>query len=473
MSARFAKLILMICCCALMSIPASQVWAQDPGDGGNGGDGGGNPPVFGNGNTVVQTGVVGGITIDPSGMISPDKQVVDERLRQLLQDGMNHVDADINEASDLRMISLRGLEAAITQARDEGRQVPQDAQFMAGLQRIEYIILSPENNDVIIAGPGEGWKLDDDGNVVGVNSGRPVIQLEDFLVAMRSADQARTGQGISVSIDPTEEGVQQLQKLFNSLNTFRPEMRADVEKAMGQHVITLTGVPEDSRFSQILVAADYRMKRLSMGLEESPIDGLPSFMEIAVSKNAKRIRSAPRFWMECNYEPVAKSADGTVWQIRGQGVKTMTQESHFDKDGKRSTTKKQNRFAVQWAESMTEKFEELSAADPAFAELRNVMDMSVIAAIIKGERLAESVDLEMPEILGMSNAVATPSWTVPKTVSTECSFVKLSGDWLVSASGGIQLDSWGVAENTETVGELAKLATKATPNKDRWWWNAK
>lgn len=468
MSARFAKLILTICCCALLSMPAGQVWSQDDGDGG---DGGGGVPVVGN--TVVQTGVVGGITIDPSGTISAGKQVVDQRLRQLLQDGMNQIDADINDASDLRMISLRGLEAAITQARNEGRPVPQDAQFMAGLQRIEYIILSPENNDVIIAGPGEGWELLDNGNVVGVNSGRPVIQLEDFLVAMRSADRARSGQGISVSIDPTEEGVQKLQKLFKSLNTFRPDMQADVEKAMGQHVITLTGVPEDSRFSQILVAADYRMKRLSMGLEESPIEGMPSFMEIAVAKKAKRIRSAPRFWMECNYEPVAKTADGTVWQIRGQGVKTMTQESHFDKDGKRSTTKKQNRFAVEWAERMTEKFEELSAADPAFGELRNVMDMSVIAAIIKGERLAETVGLEMPEILGMSNAVATPSWTVPKTVSTECSFVKLSGDWLVSASGGIQLDSWAVAQNKETVDELAQVATKASPNADRWWWNSK
>ena len=371
------------------------------------------------------------------------------------------------------MISLRGLEAEITKARDEGRPVSNDLQFMAGLQRIEYVILSPETNDVIIAGPGEGWKLDDDGNVVGVNSGRPVIQLEDFLVAMRSADRARSGQGISVSIDPTEEGIQKLQQLFNSMGSFRPDMQTKVEKAMGQHVITLTGVPEDSRFSQILVAADYRMKRLSMGLEASPIDGLPSFMEMAAAKNAKRIRSAPRFWMECNYQPVAKTEDGSVWQIRGQGVKTLTQESHFDKDGKRSSTNKQNRFAAQWAERMTEKFEELSAADPAFAELRNVMDMSVIAAIIKGERLAETVGLEMPEILGMSNAMATPSWTVPKTVSTQCSFVKLKDAWLVSASGGIQLDSWGVAEKTETVADLSAVAAKAMPRTGRWWWNAK
>ena len=243
---------------------------------------------------------------------------------------------------------------------------------------------------------------------------------------------------------------------------------------MGQHKISLTGVPEDSRFSQVLVAADYKMKRLSMGLEKAPIDGLPSFIEMAAAKNAKSMKAAPRFWMECNYEPVAKTTDGSVWQIRGQGVKTLTQESHFDKDGNRKTTEKQNIFAAQWAELMTQKFDELSAAEPAFRELRNVMDLSVIAAIIKGEQLSEKVGLELPAILGLTDVVTTPSWTVPKSVPTQCSFVKLSRSWLVSASGGVQLDSWAVASNTETVVELASVGSRAIErSSDRWWWNAK
>ena len=103
--------------------------------------------------------------------------------------------------------------------------------------------------------------------------------------------------------------------------------------------------------------------------------------------------------MECNYEPVGVSEDNTVWQIRGTGVKTLTQESHYDNQGKRKTTTKQNRFAAKWAELMTEKFEDLSAADPAFRELRNVMDLSVIAAIIKKDNLASKVGLEIPAIM--------------------------------------------------------------------------
>ena len=474
MSARFAKFIFAIACCAFVGTSSSSVLAQP---GGGGGGGGGNQGGGGNnGFNNFQTGVVGGVKIDVSGVISSGNRTVDPDLRKLVEKSLQQGDTELTTPADLRMISLRGLEAAIIRARESGQPLPQEVQYMAGLQRIEYVILAPETNDVIIAGPGEGWKLDAAGNIVGSKSGSPVIHLEDFLVAMRSVDAARTGQGVSVSIDPTEQGVRQLQQFYKNMSannvSFNPGMQPEVEKAMGPNIITLTGVPADSRFSQVLVAADYKMKRLSMGLEPAPIAGLPSFMEIAAAKNAK-LHSSPRFWMECSYQPLAKTADGSVWQIRGSGVRTLTQESHFDGRGKRTTGGKQNRFAVQWAELMTEKFEALAAAEPAFRELRNVMDLSVVAAIIRKENLAARVGLETPAILGVTDIIATPAWSVPKSVPTECSFVKVTDSWLVSASGGIQLDSWGVVEKTETVAQLESLATKATSNSgDGWWWNA-
>jgi hypothetical protein len=41
-----------------------------------------------------------------------------------------------------------------------------------------------------------------------------------------------------------------------------------------------TGVPTDSRFAQVLVAADYRMKRIGMNFEKAPVRGLPSYLEM-------------------------------------------------------------------------------------------------------------------------------------------------------------------------------------------------
>ena len=48
----------------------------------------------------------------------------------------------------------------------------------------------------------------------------------------------------------------------------------------------------------------------------------------------------PRWWMACNYEPVAKSEDGLAWELRGQGVKCMTENDIIAADGTAQATGK-------------------------------------------------------------------------------------------------------------------------------------
>jgi hypothetical protein len=418
-------------------------------------------------------GSVGGIKIDTSGVLTGEPNKLDKEQVDQLRKGMNAVDGDINLAG-LRMISLKGLNAEIAKSRTAGTPLPADVQFMAGLQRLEYVIVDKANNDILLAGPGEPWTVNEAGAVVGQNSGTPVLHLEDFLVAMRSANAARQDFGISVSIDPTERGARTLQNFLKRLDSFHPDMAQQVAEAYGPQEISLTGVPKDSRYSQILVAADYKMKRLSMGLEQSPIEDFPSMLELARRKDARFTTAAPRFWMECNYEPVAKAEDNSVWQIRGTGVKTLTEDQYFDKDGQRKSKGKTNKFAKAWADGMTDRFDELSNAEPVFRELRNIMDMSVAAAIIEQEGLLTQVDLALDSIAGQKEQmVSTPVWNVPTTVPAQCSFVRLSRSWIVTASGGVQVDSWSVASNSEVVPAIAKIGTTAMDRTaERWWWNA-
>jgi len=418
-------------------------------------------------------GRVGGVKIDAQGVIQQDFENLDQATLRQVQDYLDAADQDISKSTSMRMISLRGLEEAVNATEHSGDKLPAEVQYMAGLQRVEFVILSPETNDVIIGGPAEGWKVSADGSIVGVTTNRPVIHLEDFLIAMRSVDAANRGQGISVSIDPSEQGVQRLNQFFKqqaARREFDPSMQGAVEQAMGDQQIRLTGVPQDSRFANVLVAADYKMKRIAMGLEASPVKALPSFLELAINGRAKNVKTSPRFWMECNYLPLAKSADGQVWQLRGQGVKTQCEEVVVSRDGQRKI--KPNRFATKWADLMTKHFDELAAADPTFGELRNVMDLAVVAALIRQQQMTQVVSLEIPAIRGLTEVATTPAWTVPKKVPTQCSFARLKQSWLVTASGGVTVDSWGVAEKSEVdadVGQVGKAALQR--NGDRWWWN--
>lgn len=415
--------------------------------------GGGNGTGIGGNNFF---GIVGGVAIDAEGAIRGEVARLPEKMRQETLARMESAGVLSAARPGIRVISLRRLEAALRDSIADRTDLPLDTAFLGGLQKIESVVLVPEENDLLIVGQGDGWKLDSNGAIVGANNGQPMIHLEDLIVALRSVDAAGEGQGISVSIDPTAEGMQRYQQMIGQLNGFDPSLAPALEQAMGPQSITVTGVPATSRFAQILVNADYRMKRLSMGLDAAPIEKFPSVLDMIRQKNASFGRMSPRFWMECNYLPVARSDDGMVWQLRGPGVKTLTEEQYFEANGQRKSAGRKNGFAETWASAMTERFGELASSEPAFAELRNVMDLSVVAALIRKHDLLNQANADLPNLLGTVTSVSVPEYTAPKTVSTQCSFVQTTNSWAVTASGGVLVDSWKVASSVEVDPKLTR-----------------
>ena len=461
MASSYAKQTFSFICiavAALLFIPSTS-FAQF-----GGGAGAGN----GTGNAFF--GVVGGVSVDAEKIVRGEYRALPDADQDRIRKALAATDGDINAATELRMISLNGLEKAIAQASESGKPLPADVQFMAGLQRLEYVILSPDTNDIILAGPGEGWKTNDEGIVVGINTGMPVLHLQDFMVAMRSVDAARQGQGISVSIDPTAEGERRVQEVYARMNrdgirSVNKALATEIEQAYGDQTVKLTGVPRDSHFSRVLLAADYKMKRLAMGLDKSPVRQLPSLLSIIARKRINLKHAAPRMWIEADYQPVAKGSNNNIWQISGKGVRVQTENTMADASGNK--TVKKLKVAEDWADNMTKHYEALSSKVPVFRDLRNIMDMSVIAAIIRSENLATKVGLKMPMIGGK---IDTPSFTIPEKVPSQVSVANAT----VQVSGGVILDSWKAAQNTvvkEEITEIASVAKVATA--DRWWWNAK
>jgi hypothetical protein len=128
---------------------------------------------------------------------------------------------------------------------------------------------------------------------VGITTGRPVLLLDDLLVALRSVEQARHG-GISVSIDPTEEGIRRLRELLSSqtAKSVSPALELAAKQAYGPQHVSITGVPGDSHFARVLLAADYRMKRIAMKLDATPIKALPSYLDLISNQRASLQLSA-------------------------------------------------------------------------------------------------------------------------------------------------------------------------------------
>jgi Protein of unknown function (DUF1598) len=421
--------------------------------------------------------VVGGVSVNVDGVLKLQDSTDKEKLLAARRQAFQAVPGNIQEPAKLRSVSLRKLEQAIYHCARNGQPLPDAIRYLAGLQRVQYVFVYPDQHDIVLAGPAEGWKLNAEGEVVGNVSGRPVLQLDDLVVALRGADQARNG-GMTCSIDPTPEGLQRVSALLSkqtAVNDNVEKISAALEQASGPQKITLHGLPEDSRFAQVLVTADYRMKRLGMNFEASPVKGMPSYMEL-VSPNVHAVQT-PRWWLAPKYDPLATDGEGLAWEIRGPGVQCMAEEDFFS-GGQRQQSAKASPAAQKWADSMTEHYEELAEKDAIFGDLRNCMDLAVVGALIQKENLLDKVDLHLPYLLN-DKMLATTVYNPPKQVDSKVSFVKKGKNFVLSVSGGVALQPWEIIQKQETSKAIDPIRTASAEARasaeqsraDPWWWN--
>lgn len=415
-----------------------------------------------------RSGAVGGVKVDVDGVLSNPEVGELKELQAAWQKGLEEVPADLEAWTDLRFVSLRQLESKIAKATAADQPIPDAVRFLAGLQRVKYVLVYPEKKDIVLAGPAEGWRVDAMGSVVGATSGRPVLTLDDLMVALRVAESSNQS-GISCSIDPTPEGMQRLQQISNQ---FQPGINPRVagrmmEEAVGMQTITVTGVPETSHFARVIVAADFRMKRLAMNFEPAPVDGLPSFLVMLKKGRGKANNMMPRFWLAPNYEPIRRDNDGLAWELRGQGVKCLTEQGFLNESGQKTSTGMADPVGQKWADAFTQKFDELAHEDSSFGQLRNVIDLAVVGALLVKERLMDKADLETPNLLNDQPLVEFPA---PRAVPSQASFVMAGRRPLVSVSGGVQIFPWQVADRTETSADLAQARIEQPVSEGGWYW---
>ncbi len=418
-----------------------------------------------------RAGAVGGVKIDAEGVVSNPEVGELKELQSAWQKGLEQVPADLNPWTDLRFVSLRQLESQIAAARDANTPLPDAVRFLAGLQRVRYVLVYPERQDIVLAGPAEGWRVDTMGSVVGATSGRPVLTLDDLMVALRVAESSNRS-GISCSIDPTPEGLQRVQQLPSPGRATQGAQSAalrgrQIEEALGPQRITVTGVPATSHFARVIVAADFRMKRLAMDFEPAPVDRMPSFLDMAKGRRGGLHNAMPRWWLAPMYDPLRRDEEGLAWELRGQGVRCLTEQEFLNDAGQKQNTGGTDPTAQKWADTFTEKFDELAHEDSSFGQLRNVMDLAVVGALLFKERLLDKSGFEAPNLM---HDEALAEFPAPRTVPSEASFVKAGRTWVISVSGGVQIFPWQVADRTEVAADLASTRAEQSNAKDGWYW---
>ncbi|MDR1924093.1 MAG: DUF1598 domain-containing protein [Planctomycetaceae bacterium] len=430
---------------------------------------------LGSGNSGVWIdafGVLEVITIDDGKLAAKQLDAARKSYSQLSQSVM--------QKSKLRFISLKQLERAFVNVQG----VPtEEMRFLAGLTRVKYLFYFPDSQEIVIAGPAEGWYPGPEGMMVGRTTGTPICELQDLVVALRAfAPNKEPVDVVGCSIDPTSEGNANLQRYLKSNRPDQNRLNVFVEglqRSLGLQTIRVDGVPSTTHAARVMVAADYRMKLIGIGLEKKP-SGVNITTFIAKSSlSPQSINRLHRWYFVPDYHSVIMSADKTGIELVGDGVKLVTEEEVVDAiTGKRTATKNaSDNASLEFTRSFTSQYPKIAKKLLVYAQLRNFIDMLVCAAHIQREDFYTKSEWTM-DVFGNEDKYAVQTYQMPKYVLPAVNY-KFENGRIGFPIGGVEIEPTAALskENAKFENETKKPITqlqnkiKIELKPDQWWWD--
>ena len=446
-------------------------------------------------NWIDTTGVGGsigqhetGVRVDPRGLLSHvSAREQTGRLRAL---GLQARKADLNDdmarPSELRMVSITRLERAVADRLASGQPVVESMSRLAGLTEVQYLFVYPESGDIVIAGPAEGWNYNDQGDAVAAETGRPTLNLDDLVTVLRTFSP----EGMNIfgcSINPRQQGLKDL-KEFAEASQARGPLSArttrfwakQLGEKLGRQDIEIYGVPADSRAARVIVEADYRMKLI--GIDKlDPQAEIPSYFDILaqVPEQAMGSLDALRWWLTMQYEQVLHADDHNSFEVRGSSVLCQSENQFLTSTGQRVQTGKSEPLNRLFAANFTEHYAQLAAADHVFADMQNVFDLALVAALIRHEQIDERIDWDRGAFA--TNGLYDPvRYSVPLECDSVVNHRVYNGkDVVVQVAGGVRADLMAVVTDKNLRQSSPRLSNVALEAKapqlpaQRWWWDAR
>jgi tetratricopeptide (TPR) repeat protein len=257
-------------------------------------------------------------------------------------------------AAEYAAFSLKVAQERITKVPEE--QYSPEVFSLGGITALTGLVYDRVTGDVILIGEK--------------NPERALLTLDDFVVALRA--RFIHGKWPLVSIDPTEE-------------TKKTEMQ----------VVRFEGGIEETQFGQDLFDADYRLKRIGMGLLPPGIPGLETYWNLGMEEAKKGTggsrKISSRFWFYPVLPSVSVRED--VVAIKGLKVGVFTEVLSAEIDGKKieDLSTFQDVTGDQFAKAVSERYEELTKVHPSFLRLQGLDELVALTKAI--EEMDEKPDL--------------------------------------------------------------------------------
>jgi len=431
------------------------------------------------------TPAINGVYVDAIGTLKfASKQTIKTSLRKIPQSTkLPSQPVSARKHSPLRYVSLNRLEAAIARRQSQHQPLTPEMLTLGGLQRIQYVMITPETGDLVIAGPAGNWQADPEGHILSTETGLPVVRLDDLLTLWRRR-LTQPAAAFGCSISPRQASLAKTQAYLSESNqqpiepTQREDWLAGLRQSLGKQDVEFFGLAAESHVARVLLVADYHMKLIGMGIAES-VEGVSSYLdtvELDADGNPPSM-AVLRWWFAMNYQPVETDQDRNIFQLCGPAVQVLSENELLAAHGKRVPTGQSDDLNRSFATSFTAEFDSICQQYPLYTELRNVFDLEMVLAIIQREGLVEQVGWS-PTLFSDGRRLALPAVRVPQEVDTVVSHRIVNRRHIVAGiSGGVWLDpekSLKIRVSSHPTKLTARRPTSNATEKSQtepWWWD--
>jgi hypothetical protein len=390
---------------------------------------------------------------------------------------------DVLRRSDLRKVSLVRLERALSKRIAAGESPDDAMRHLAGLLWVQYVFYYPEEKDIVIAGPAEGWFTDASGRAVGADTGRPVLLLEDLAVALRAYPPDSTDKPfIGCTIDPDREGLAKLRQFQTTVPRVIPESQRGpaavaiargMRDSLGMAHIRVFGISEKTHFARVLVEADYRMKLIGIGLEPPPVK-MATFLGSLQGASESTLQ---RWWFTPNYDCLKVTPDGLAMELIGEGVQLLGEDKLIGADGSLSAGgARPGKASELFTTGFTRKYPEIAEASPVYAQMRSLIDLLVAAAFLREHDYYGRAGWKLG-VLGDETALPVQTYDNPKQVMCAVNSEWKGSRLFTPAGGGVSIRAdQALAPERQFPDANSKLDAaykdvgKRLPT-ERWWWD--
>jgi hypothetical protein len=179
------------------------------------------------------------------------------------------------------------------------------------------------------------------------------------------------------------------------------------------------------------------------------------------------------------YDQILRAQDGLAFEFSGQRAQLMGEDELSNAAGQRAPAATNKVSTLEYSQQFTEKFPRLAANMPVFAELQQLIDWTVFAALVRQEGLAARIGWSMSLF---TDAARLPHevWPVPKEVAGMLNTKVGRGGLIVGEfAGGVTIQPGGALRQfsvrEDQSGALTSRRMNAldrTASEDHpWWWD--